>query len=340
MPALPIRIFLWPLQLVLVIRSFVATLLFLLHLRGIRKTATMRVRKLVTLPVRLPLKLVDKLAPTLKRWRLDRASSGGSPEEGTAENMSEKAPRTLPVDLHQLEECPICHDPVGAPNPEGTIESWNHLNCGHKFGDVCLQTWLQDSLDREDPTNPDPTCPICRSVAKHPDCGHPVCKPPTIDMAWHAWQQYQQALQLAAALGGGNPSPGPRRNRLQRREGHPNRPSYTPPRRMADAVGECSMCAEISKKREQEKRILSTIETGYARQDREDIEVAAVISRKSGLLNLRRNIRRANGEPSSSRQDRQHRGRSMVCNTSAPRIPTPAPVGEMTLGSRRISSVF
>ncbi|KAI0144892.1 hypothetical protein BJ166DRAFT_79712 [Pestalotiopsis sp. NC0098] len=311
MPALPFRFILRTIHLILVANW--SLVLCLLSLRGIfEKIVSMRVRKLVTLPVRLPLKLVDKLAPNLKRWRADRASSS-SPEE----------------------ECPICHDPVGAANPEGTVESWTSLHCGHKFGDHCLQTWIQDSLDREDPHNPEPTCPICRSVAKHPTCGHSVCAVPTFEMAWQAWQRYQQALMEETLGGNLRPTVRPR-NRLQRREGHPSRPTYTPPRRMADTVGECTVCAEISKRKAQEKRILSSVQTGQAH---EDVEVAT-ITRKSGLLNLRRNIRRANGEPSSSAPSREERGRSMICNTSAPRIPTPVPVGDMTVGNRRISTVF
>lgn len=334
MPAFPFRFILRTIHLILVANW--SLVLCLLSLRGIfEKIVSMRVRKLVTLPVRLPLKLVDKLAPNLKRWRADRASSS-SPEEGTAENISEKAPQcTLAADSPPLEECPICHDPVGAANPEGTVESWTSLHCGHKFGDHCLQTWIQDSLDREDPHNPEPTCPICRSVAKHPTCGHSVCAVPTFEMAWQAWQRYQQALMEETLGGNLRPIVRPR-NRLQRREGHPSRPTYTPPRRMADTVGECTVCAEISKRKAQEKRILSSVQTGQAH---EDVEVAT-ITRKSGLLNLRRNIRRANGEPSSSAPSREERGRSMICNTSAPRIPTPVPVGDMTVGNRRISTVF
>ncbi|KAK8065240.1 hypothetical protein PG997_011987 [Apiospora hydei] len=112
------------------------------------------------------------------------------------------------------EECPICQDPVGIPNPEGITEAWTSLKCGHKFGTVCIQTWLQDSIDRD--PNGTPSCPI--------------------------WTQYQMRLQLAQhqererqLLSGRRP-----RNRLQRRSGQPRAPS--PPRRTAETVGECGLC--------------------------------------------------------------------------------------------------
>ncbi|KAK9415694.1 hypothetical protein SUNI508_10172 [Seiridium unicorne] len=294
----------------------------------------MRIRKLVTLPVRLPLKFMQRLAPNLRRTRID--GSALTPAETPSEVVSEKA-RLRNDSPPPPEECPICQDPVGIANPEGTLESWTSLHCGHQFGHLCIQTWLQDSIDRDDPHNPNPTCPICRTVAKHPCCGHPVCIAPNYEMQWNAWQHYQSALEAAFL----NYRPPMRqRNRLQRREGHPSRPSFTPPRRMADTPGKCSVCAEASKKKEQEKRIMSLVETDQTHQEHEDANLPT-ISRKGTLLHLRRrSVRRTTGESSVSMEDEDDRGRSIVCSTPAPRIPTPAPVGNMMVGSRRVSPAY
>lgn len=311
----------------------------------------MRIRKLVTLPVRLPLKLIQKLAPSLRRSRLD-----GAPVQSTAvasEILSEKSSQRKDTPP-PLEECPICHDYVGVPNPEDITESWTSLHCGHKFGDVCIRTWLQDSLERDDPQNPNPTCPICRSVAKHPSCGHPVCVVPTFEMQWNAWQQYQAAATEASFATYRPPTR--HRNRLQRREGHPGRPSFTPPTRRADTIGNCSACAELTKRKEREKRIMDMVQANPSLLE-QDGEVAS-ISRKPTVLHLRRSIRRAGrsyGDASNSTsstapstpttpmtpvEDREAQGRSMVCNSPAPRIPTPAPVGDLVVGARRISTAF
>lgn len=326
MPVLVFRLFLWQLYL---IKSLAACVLGIVPFHRQQKRAIMRVRKLVTLPVRLPLRLIHKLTPNLRRPRVDGAVV--DPAEFEQGILSEK-PRPRKESPPPPEECPICQDPVGIPNPEGTIESWTLLHCGHKFGHACIQTWLQDSLDRDDPHNPNPTCPICRNVAKHPSCGHPVCTDPTFDMQWNAYQ----AVIMEATFGSYRQ---PRqRNRLQRREGHPSRPSYTPPRRTADTIGNCTLCAEASKKKEQEKRIMSLVQSEQGHTEQQDAELL-VISRKSTLLHLRRGIRRSSGEPSGPAEEPDVRGRSMSCNTSAPRIPTPAPVGNsLMIGSRRVGS--
>ncbi|KAI0883178.1 uncharacterized protein GGS22DRAFT_190491 [Annulohypoxylon maeteangense] len=138
------------------------------------------------------------------------------------------------------EECPICHDPVGLANPEGIIESWTSLHCGHRFGTHCIQTWLQESINRDQTANP--SCPICRTTAKHP-CGHLISPPPFASM-----HHYPSSLDWTAP----RPPPSPPRHqqrqvrrRLTRRPGHPLRP---PPadlnRRTAQTVGECRTCAE------------------------------------------------------------------------------------------------
>lgn len=341
----PLSLFLWQLNIA---KSTLAVALCLQY--TLWKFAIMKVRRLVTLPVRLPLKLMQKLAPNLKLSRIDGRSVQAA--NITSEIISEKN-QSRQDSPPPLEECPICQDAVGVPNPEGTIESWTALHCGHKFGDVCLQTWLQDSLEREDPQNPHPTCPICRSVAKHPECGHGVCVVPTFEMQWYALQQYQTAAAEASAAAVPRP-PMRHRNRLQRREGHPGRPSsFTPPKRTADKIGTCSVCAELSRRREREKRIMEMVETDPTSLE-PDGELAS-ISRKTTVLHLRRGIRRANrsyGEtsnsttsttpttpttPTSPLEDGDFRGRSMVCNSSAPRIPTPAPIGEFMVGTRQIN---
>ncbi|KAK6849945.1 hypothetical protein PG995_013778 [Apiospora arundinis] len=236
------------------------------------------------------------------------------------------------------EECPICQDPVGIPNPEGTIEAWTSLNCGHKFGTVCIQTWLQDSIDRD--TNGNPSCPVCRAPAQHPGCGHAVC-PPNLDI--QIWAQLQMRVQLAhhqererQAMNGRRP-----RNRLQRRSGPPRPPS--PPRRRAETVGQCSVC------RLHEVRSKSTTDTNTtAPREREASSAAIGGARrvKSYLPAQIRLIRPAVGRDRNrdrdsrvvrlsttpaplSREERQSRVRSVICNMQefarSSRSPTPAP---------------
>lgn len=42
------------------------------------------------------------------------------------------------------------------------------LPCGHRFGSYCIKRYLSLTADEE------PLCPICRHVAYHDACGHPV----------------------------------------------------------------------------------------------------------------------------------------------------------------------
>jgi hypothetical protein len=63
--------------------------------------------------------------------------------------------------------CPICQEPVGQRTPEGKIESWSKLPCGHKFGSHCIKHWLRMVAEER------PCCPMCRQNASHL-CGHPV----------------------------------------------------------------------------------------------------------------------------------------------------------------------
>ncbi|KAK8135928.1 hypothetical protein PG984_003868 [Apiospora sp. TS-2023a] len=226
------------------------------------------------------------------------------------------------------EECPICQDPVGIPNPEGTTEAWTSLNCNHKFGTVCIQTWLQDSIDRD--PNGTPSCPVCRAAAKHPGCGHAIC-PPSLDA--QIWTQYQMRLQLAQhqererqLLSGRRP-----RNRLQRRSGQPRAPS--PPRRTAEKVGECGICKlnEARLKRiadaraaVQSAREASTEAVGASRRVKSYLP-AQIRSMRSGGSSGETSI----SPPAMSREERQSRVRSVICNMQElarpSRSPTPAP---------------
>lgn len=71
------------------------------------------------------------------------------------------------ADAHVDAACPICQEPVGQRTPEGRVESWSKLPCGHKFGSHCIKHWLRLVADDR------PCCPICRQDASHL-CGHPV----------------------------------------------------------------------------------------------------------------------------------------------------------------------
>lgn len=227
------------------------------------------------------------------------------------------------------EECPICQDPVGVPNPEGIVEAWTSLNCNHKFGTVCIQTWLQDSIERD--PNGTPSCPVCRAAAKHPGCGHAIC-PPSLDA--QIWNQYQMRLQLAQhqererqLLSGRRP-----RNRLQRRSGQPRAPE--PPRRTAEKVGECGIC----KLNEARLKRITDAHAAVQREREAPTEVVGGASRrvKSYLPAQIRSMRSggSSGEssispPGMSREERQSRVRSVICNMQElarpSRSPTPAP---------------
>ncbi|KAK4148207.1 uncharacterized protein C8A04DRAFT_24005 [Dichotomopilus funicola] len=70
----------------------------------------------------------------------------------------------------QIEDitCLICHEPIGTRNVEGVKEDWSMLPCGHRFGSHCIKRYLGLTADEQ------PLCPICRHVAYHDPCGHPV----------------------------------------------------------------------------------------------------------------------------------------------------------------------
>ncbi|KAK4110010.1 hypothetical protein N656DRAFT_715028 [Canariomyces notabilis] len=63
--------------------------------------------------------------------------------------------------------CPICLVPVGSLSPEGTVEGWSALPCGHRFGSYCIKQYLGMVADER------PSCPVCRLPAHH-QCDHPV----------------------------------------------------------------------------------------------------------------------------------------------------------------------
>ncbi|KAI0439351.1 hypothetical protein F4803DRAFT_47460 [Xylaria telfairii] len=170
----------------------------------------------------------------LKRLLPKKSNHGAIPEPATNIGLDTQQDEKATVQVVPLEECPICHDPVGVRNPEGVLESWVHLHCNHKFGTHCIQTWLQESAER-DPHSV-PSCPICRTAAKHP-CGHPVVLParrlPPITM----WSPILPPS--SSYIEGQRP-----RRRLERRWGHPHRPMPPrPDRAYVQTVGECTICA-------------------------------------------------------------------------------------------------
>jgi len=78
---------------------------------------------------------------------------------------SEKHPSTIQI---EDKSCPICQEPVGTRNAEGIKEGWSMLPCGHRFGSHCIKRYLGITADES------PLCPMCRHVAYHDACGHPV----------------------------------------------------------------------------------------------------------------------------------------------------------------------
>jgi hypothetical protein len=220
---------------------------------------------------KLSFKFLLRVLP--RRRHRDRTGAGGPERSGSATPIDSTAPvvtTTAPTVAHDpdkkptasaapsgekqqegAEVCSICHDAVGVVNPEGIVESWASLHCGHRFGSACLQTWLQESLERDQHSVLDPSCPVCRTEARHPTCGHAVVSPrvrPPLD-SWHTVQYYHP------------PQRRPRR-RLERRPGHPLRPAsvvlqdgewqsrgrrqlgLVPERRVAQVVGQCKTCAD------------------------------------------------------------------------------------------------
>ncbi|KAI1438536.1 hypothetical protein GGR50DRAFT_691067 [Xylaria sp. CBS 124048] len=193
------------------------------------------------LRVRLP-KVSFKLG-FLKKLLHKRSEPEAVVVESTAtdtELYQKRDEKTTAAFEEPLEECPICHDPVGLENPEGIMESWVHLHCNHKFGTHCIQTWLQESAQR-DPYSM-PCCPICRNAAEHP-CGHPVMVPISRSTPYPLWSNPPSTTPPTAYSSYAPHSRRPRR-RLSRRWGHPRRP--TPPQPggpNVQVVGKCNTCA-------------------------------------------------------------------------------------------------
>ncbi|KAI1762694.1 hypothetical protein GGR53DRAFT_468041 [Hypoxylon sp. FL1150] len=194
---------------------------------------------------------VPKVSLKFLRKFLKKNTDNGDPtaSETLEEEVSSPKGKKRSCAPEPPEECPICHDPVGLANPEGIVESWTKLYCGHKFGTHCIQTWLQESINRDQ--NASPSCPICRATAKHP-CGHLISPPlfPSIQLNWQAPRPPPAPPQRRQ----------PVRRRLTRRAGHPLRPPPQPLRR-AQVVGECKTCAEnaefdarVHKLRERQER--------------------------------------------------------------------------------------
>ncbi|CAJ2507414.1 Uu.00g086000.m01.CDS01 [Anthostomella pinea] len=196
-------------------------------------------------------------------------------EQHTWTKTRDKSPPPAPSSpvVDERDPCPICHDPVGVPNPEGIIESWTKLHCGHEFGTECIQTWLDESCQRD--PNKNPSCPICRTVAKHP-CGHLVSPPPYAPMQHpHMVEVDSLTYQNSVTSGAGSyqsprsppasPTPSLRvpqvrygysangyaphrrpRRRLTRRAGHPQNRIWVLAPRRAQTVGKCAACEQIA----------------------------------------------------------------------------------------------
>ncbi|KAI0157584.1 hypothetical protein GGR57DRAFT_500536 [Xylariaceae sp. FL1272] len=187
-----------------------------------------------------------------------------------------------------LEECPICHDPVGIPNPEGILESWVTLHCQHKFGTSCIQAWLEESAENDHHSSP--TCPMCRTVAKHA-CGHPIATP--------------ASAQFTVWLPHPNPSPPPRRARVRRRlsrshragQGHHAAHSY--PRPHVQIVGQCTVCKAAAAAAAQAEKSMKEVTTPQSSTAVEP--EAATTSRRAGIKSMifTRSRRQNSGESST-----------------------------------------
>ncbi|KAL1842038.1 hypothetical protein VTJ49DRAFT_6108 [Mycothermus thermophilus] len=103
------------------------------------------------------------------RRKLKKKNRKSGMASSAPEKQAETEPESAPVAV-QIEDtnCLICQEPVGEPNPEGIIETWSMLPCGHIFGSYCIKRYLCVAADDQ------PLCPICRSRAHHDPCGHPV----------------------------------------------------------------------------------------------------------------------------------------------------------------------
>lgn len=281
---------------------------------------------------RASLKFLKKLL-SKKTNNVTVTASETPPEELSPPPKSTK--KCSPPPVEPPEECPICHDPVGLPNPEGIVESWTKLHCGHKFGTHCIQTWLQESINRDQTASP--SCPICRTTAKHP-CGHLISPPlfPNYTLHWQSprpppspprqWPRHRQVI----------------RRRLTRRQGHPLRPPPEP-RRRAQVVGECRTCAENAEfdarmTRIRERRRQHTGESATSTGSRSAAAIKAIIpGLKRSSHPVRTTVVHMGVDP---HEERQPRGALCIGNTThissrgTRRHPTPPPPPSY---SRRLS---
>lgn len=231
-----------------------------------------------------------------------------------------------------LEECPICHDLVGATNPEGILESWVHLHCGHKFGSNCIQCWIEESAEIH--PHYEPTCPICRTTAKHP-CGHPIVVP--LPRASPLWSLQMPVYQ--------EPHRRPPRRRLTRRSGHPLRPPPPAPQpdpHRVQTVGKCAICAAIAAAEEMRRKRSTAARVGTSgTTDSEQSQGGDGRSTVKSVL-LQTSFRRLSISSPESPRGETHgtfveipiepniAHHTNLCRTEAniPRSPTPAPVSD------------
>ncbi|KAK3327893.1 hypothetical protein B0T19DRAFT_441824 [Cercophora scortea] len=79
---------------------------------------------------------------------------------------SESASEKHTTQTHVEDSCPICQETIGSRSPEGVVEGWSVLPCGHRFGSYCIKRYLRVVADDR------PACPVCRQMTYHA-CGHP-----------------------------------------------------------------------------------------------------------------------------------------------------------------------
>lgn len=83
----------------------------------------------------------------------------------TKKNSTALEKQDTTVEIESI--CPICQEPVGLRNAEGTMEGWSVLPCGHRFGGYCIKHYFGIAAEER------ALCPVCRQAAHH-RCGHPV----------------------------------------------------------------------------------------------------------------------------------------------------------------------
>lgn len=92
----------------------------------------------------------------------------GRAVRGRADTKNDSAAsQEQPAPAESEATCPICQEPIGERKPEGIVESWSILPCGHSFGSYCIKHYLGIAAEER------PLCPICRQSVHH-QCGHPT----------------------------------------------------------------------------------------------------------------------------------------------------------------------